>query len=81
MLQTWLSKSGSTPKKLTLIYVWFQYSAAKPIRYALFWVIKQCIVVIPCRRFGTTFFDTFTLEDETEGLSRNVGKKLPLYTV
>jgi hypothetical protein len=63
------------------------------MRTALFWVITQQVVVIYYRRFGTTigpifkgqesfldfhFFGFFTLEYGTNGLSRNVGKKLPL---
>jgi len=49
------------------------------MRTALFWVITQRVVVISCRRFGTTY--RFHLreekEDGTERLSRNIGKKLP----
>jgi len=52
----------------------------------------QGIVVILYRRFGTTyrshfqgsswsssFLDFLTLEDGDERLSRNVGRKLPIY--
>jgi len=50
----------------------------------LFWAITQCVVVIPYRRFGTTFQshlkESFlTLEDGTNELSRNVSKELPLH--
>ena len=52
--------------------------------------ITQEIVVIPYRRFGITYRSNLqgrgflkgpgflTLEDGTDGLSRNVGKELPL---
>jgi len=45
-------------------------------RTALFWAITQQVVVIPYRLFGTT--KVLTLEDGTDRLSRNDGKKLPL---
>ena len=55
------------------------------MRTALFWVITQRLVVIACRHFGTTYGSHFkgllgvlTLEDGTNRLSRNVGKKVPL---
>jgi hypothetical protein len=66
------------------------------LRIALFWDIVQRIVVISCRRFGTTyrscfqgsrnperkpfFLDLLTLEHATDTLYQNVGKDLPLYT-
>jgi len=73
--------------------VWYQASAAKYMRTALFWVIMQRVVVIPYRCFGTTYrshlqgseillipqgFSIF--EDGTDRLYRNVGKELPLVT-
>jgi len=57
------------------------------MRTALFWVIiAQQVVVISNRRFGKTFrshpqeffFGFLNLEDGTDRLSRNFGKKLPL---
>jgi len=49
------------------------------MKSALLWGIRQCMVVIPCRRFGTTYRspssrvkkfkkDFFALEDETDFL-------------
>ena len=35
--------------------VWFLVSAAKWMRTVLFWVVTQRLVVISCRRFGTTY--------------------------
>jgi hypothetical protein len=45
-------------------------------KYLLTWTKKQkkC-----SRKQGQEVQDFFTLEDGTEGLSRNVGTKLPLY--
>ena len=53
------------------------------MKTALFGFIMQRVVVIPYRRFGTNYMDEifFTLEDETDRLSRNVGKGLPLLAV
>ena len=56
------------------------------LRFALFWHIRQRRVVIPYRRFGTTYPPQFqeskrnslVLEGRIHKLSRNVGKKLPL---
>jgi len=56
----------------------------------LFWDVTQRTVVIPCRRFGTTYWshlqgsrdfylDFFTIGNGTDRLSRNVGTKLPSY--
>jgi hypothetical protein len=36
-------------------FAWFQASAAKWVRTALFWVITQRVVAISYRRFGTTY--------------------------
>jgi len=36
-------------------YAWFQASAAKQLRTALFWVAMQRIVVISYQCFGTTY--------------------------
>jgi hypothetical protein len=44
------------------------------MRSALFWVITQRVVVISCRRFGTTYRPLLTLEDGTDRVSLNVGK-------
>ena len=58
------------------------------LRSALLWVTTQPTVVIPYRRFGTTYRSHLqgledgigmTLEDGTGRLSRSVGKELPLY--
>jgi hypothetical protein len=48
------------------------------LRSALFWVITQPIVVIPYRRFGTTYLShlLLTLEDGADRLSRNACKEL-----
>ena len=46
---------------------------------SLFWAITQPVVVIPYRRFGTTYGSWFfTLKDSTDRLSRNVDKNLPI---
>ena len=37
------------------IYAWFQASATKQKRTALFWVMTQRVLVIYYRRFGTTY--------------------------
>jgi hypothetical protein len=42
---------------------------------ALFWIFMQRVVV-PYRRFGTTYL---TLEEGTDRLSSNVGNGLPLH--
>jgi hypothetical protein len=59
------------------------------MRLAIFWDITQRVVVISYRRFGITYpshleesnsrVKIVALEDETNRLSRNVGKELPLY--
>ena len=46
------------------------------MRTALFCVIMQRVVVISCRRFGTTY-----CEDGPDMLCRNIGNKLPLLAV
>ena len=65
-----------------MLVVWFQASAATYNRTALFRAVTQCVVVNPCRRFGTTcrshlqgsrILGFMTLEDRTDSLSRNVG--------
>lgn len=48
-------------------HVWFQASAAQR-RISVFY-----------RRFGKLFLGCLTLEDGTDGLSRNVGKKIQFY--
>jgi hypothetical protein len=55
------------------------------LRTALFWVVTQRVVVIPHRRFGTTYRSHLhgskiekRLEDGSDRLSRNGGKELPL---
>ena len=95
------SKSSHSPdvtmsSLVTAVYfVWFQASTAKYKGSTLFWKTAQRIVIIPCRRFGTTyrshlqgprsqrrkpfFFYFLTFEDGTDRLSRNVGKELSLY--
>jgi hypothetical protein len=50
-------------------------------RSALFWDFTQCKMLVPCRRFGTTYRSNLqgsTLADETDGLSQSFGKKLPI---
>jgi hypothetical protein len=71
--------------KLHHYFPWFQYSAAMLMRCALFWGITQHPVVIFYGRFETSYRshlkvsrDILTLEDETDTLSRNFGKGLPL---
>jgi hypothetical protein len=44
---------------------------------ALCWNVSRRMVVLPYRRFGTTYRSMCTPEEETNGLSRNVGKELP----
>jgi hypothetical protein len=67
---------------------WFQASAAKYMKTALFWVITQRVVVISYRRFGTTYWshlqgsksqekEFLTPYNGTDRLFRNVGRKLP----
>ena len=52
------------------------------LRTTFFWAITQQVVVIAYRRFRTTYRPHlhWTLEDGTDMLPRNVGKKLPLFT-
>ena len=62
------------------------------MRSALFCIIKRRTAVITYRRFGTNYrthlegsknikkVDFLTLEEGTEGMCRNVGKELPMYT-
>jgi hypothetical protein len=45
---------------------------------ALFWDITQRRMATIYRRFGTIFLNFLTFEAETNALSRNVGKWLPL---
>jgi hypothetical protein len=67
--------------KVTPLHACFQDSAGKHTRTAHFWSIRQRIVVIPYRRFGTTIFrgllGFLTLEYRNDKLYQNVGKKLP----
>jgi len=55
------------------------------VRTAFLWVIKQRVVLISYRHFGTNLSVTFlgsknpeVILDATDRLSRNVGKKVPL---
>ena len=57
------------------------------LRTALFWAITQRVVVIPYRRFGTTYRSCLSrvknqiflaLDEGTRTFPRNVSKKLPL---
>jgi hypothetical protein len=57
------------------------------VENSLFWDIAQRVAVIPYRRFGTTYRshlqgsriqEYWILEDDTDRMSRNVGKELPL---
>jgi hypothetical protein len=63
------------------VLVCFHASAATLMRPVLFWDITRRRVVIVHRRFGTMYrshlLGLLTLEDETDTLSRNVGKQLP----
>jgi hypothetical protein len=74
--------------KLTLwckmqMFIWCCCTDGVPdlpfLENSLFWAITQPVVVIPYRRFGTTYGSRFlTLEDCTDKLSRNVDKNLPI---
>ena len=79
--------------KINFYSACFQTSAAKEMKFALFWDITRCLEAIPSRRFEisyrvppssvkkSNFFLYFlTLEYGTDRLSRNVGKKLALQT-
>ena len=68
--------------------VWFQAFAAVWMRPALFCDSTHIIMVVSCRRFGSTYpphpqgpssprMTSWPFEVKTDGLSRNVGKKLP----
>jgi len=59
---------------------WFQTSKAKRLGTSLSWVITQRVVVISYRCFGPILV-SLNLEDRTEMLCRNVGKKLPQLAV
>jgi hypothetical protein len=52
------------------------YTTTHTIRTALLWGIMRRRMVILYRRFGFFFLDFLTLEDETDTLSRNLGKGL-----
>ena len=54
--------------KLLTSYARFQAFAAKPMRTALFWAIRQRVIAIPYRIFKKNY-----------RLSRNVGQLLPLH--
>jgi hypothetical protein len=73
--------------KTTLYFAWFQASAAKWMRTALFWAITQRVVLSPYRHFGSIYqsqlqgsrvLGSLNLEDGTDRLSQNVGNELPL---
>ena len=51
------------------------------MRTALFWAIRQRVIVIPSRSLDASEqpIQFLTLEDGTDRLSRNVGKGLPLH--
>jgi len=52
------------------------------MRFALFWDFTQPIMVVSYRCFGTTYrfhIQGTTIEDGTDKLSRNVGKKLTFF--
>jgi hypothetical protein len=54
---------------------------ARNMRSALFCDITQRTMAVPYRRFGTAYRSSLqgsTLADETDGLSRSFGKKLPI---
>jgi len=74
--QRWKGGAEHCTKRM---YDWFQASARKLMRTALFWVITQQVVEIPYRRFGTTNRSYLQLlEYGTNRFSRNVFVKLPL---
>jgi len=50
-----LSDNITRVYKVIQTNAWFQASAAEWKRTALFWVITQRVLLIFCRRFGTTF--------------------------
>ena len=63
------------------------FSTDVSLRTALFWAVTQRVVVIPYRRFGTTYRSRLsrvknqrflTLDEGTDTFPRNVGKELPL---
>ena len=63
-----------------------KHKTTEAIRSWLSWNFIQRVMVVPYRRFGSIFKslsflqeDCLTLEDGTYRLSRNVGKKIPLY--
>ena len=68
----WTSKQVNS-----LSFAWFQASAAKQMRTALFRAITQWVVVITYWRFETPI-GFLTLEVGTDRMYRNVGKELPL---
>jgi hypothetical protein len=71
---------GIGPIRLRSLYsAWFQASAAKQMRTALYWDITQRVVVTPYPRFGTSLPRFWGLPCRLFGahMSRNVGKELP----
>jgi hypothetical protein len=63
-----------------------KHKTADAIRYRLSWNFIQGGMVVTDRRFRSIFKslsflqeECLTLEDGTDRLSRNVGKKIPLY--
>jgi len=49
---------------------WFQASAMKEMRSVLFWYVTQGIVVIPYRRFSTTFRSHLWSDKNQDGIDR-----------
>jgi hypothetical protein len=79
-------KQNSLP--IQVYCAWFQASATMWMKFALFWDITKRRMIIPYRRFGTSYrsllgsrntrrMDFLTIEDEADRSSRNVGKELP----
>jgi hypothetical protein len=59
----------------------FYASAAKYMRYALFWGTAQRTVVIPADVSGQPNCPIFKFQEIQKNTSRNVGKDLPIYAV
>ena len=49
------AQSNAGTNSVVICVLWYRTSAAKYKRTALFWVFTQRVMVIPYRRFGTTY--------------------------
>jgi hypothetical protein len=63
-----------------------KHETADAVRSRLSWYFTERVMVMPYGRFGSVFKsvsflqeDCLTLEDGTDRLLRNFGKKIPLY--